>query len=278
MAPPCSKPRSSQPTCCESFKRSNTRSAGSASERWAARAIDLDLLLHDRIVARDSQLELPHAGLAFRRFVLEPAAEVAADMLHPRIGLTIQELLDHLNHAPPYIAILAADGSRCRTLARRLATATGAELLSDEEPAENRRRLDRWRRMLAGIARDPDCESANRAWLSDFWWNAFPAHLAGAAADDRESLVAAWEQESSRVPRAKLLLVLAAEHELRPIEGPAPETDRAADARRALIRAVLETPGHGPFLHVDAVAEPGDASASLDAAVRIAAAAIDAMR
>lgn len=97
----------------------------------------------------------------------------------------------------------------------------------------------------------------------------------------RPTIVNRLSRPGNRNPRAslaKLLLVLAAEHELRPIEGPAPETDRAADARRALIRAVLETPGHGPFLHVDAVAEPGDASASLDAAVRIAAAAIDAMR
>ena len=66
-------------------------------ERWAARCVDLDLLLFDDLILKTPELELPHPRMAFRRFVLEPAADVAADLLHPVIGWTIGQLLTHLN-------------------------------------------------------------------------------------------------------------------------------------------------------------------------------------
>ena len=53
--------------------------------------LDLDLLLYDELVLASPDLTLPHPRMAFRRFVLEPAAEVAADMRHPLIGWTIRE-------------------------------------------------------------------------------------------------------------------------------------------------------------------------------------------
>jgi 2-amino-4-hydroxy-6-hydroxymethyldihydropteridine diphosphokinase len=64
--------------------------------RWGPRTVDLDLLLYDRLSLITPQLEVPHPRMAFRRFVLAPSAEVAADMRHPIIGWTIDELLTHL--------------------------------------------------------------------------------------------------------------------------------------------------------------------------------------
>ncbi len=69
--------------------------------RWAARPIDLDLLLFDVAIVESPELTIPHPRLAVRRFVLEPAVEIAAAMVHPRLERTIGQLWEHLCHAPP---------------------------------------------------------------------------------------------------------------------------------------------------------------------------------
>jgi pantoate--beta-alanine ligase len=69
------------------------------SECWGPRTIDLDLLLYDQQIINTEALLVPHPRLAQRRFVLEPAAEIAANLGDPTSGMTIQQLLDQL--APP---------------------------------------------------------------------------------------------------------------------------------------------------------------------------------
>ncbi|HEX5443088.1 MAG TPA: 2-amino-4-hydroxy-6-hydroxymethyldihydropteridine diphosphokinase, partial [Pirellulales bacterium] len=88
-------------------------------QRWAARTIDLDLLLFGDEVINTSALAVPHPRLAFRRFVLAPATEVAPHMVHPLAGWTIRRLLAHLNEAPPYVAILGTPDSCRERLAQR---------------------------------------------------------------------------------------------------------------------------------------------------------------
>lgn len=73
--------------------------------RWGPREIDLDLLLYEDQVVAAEGLIVPHPRMAFRRFVLEPAAEVAADMVHPQIGWSVGKLLDHLNSSSYLLAI-----------------------------------------------------------------------------------------------------------------------------------------------------------------------------
>ena len=60
------------------------------------RVIDLDLIFFDDLTLQTAELTLPHPGLAERRFVLAPLAEIAPGWVHPGTGLTVQEMLDRL--------------------------------------------------------------------------------------------------------------------------------------------------------------------------------------
>jgi 2-amino-4-hydroxy-6-hydroxymethyldihydropteridine diphosphokinase len=77
------------------------------SARWAPRPLDIDLLLYDAEVMETPMLTLPHPRMTFRRFVLQPAAEIAARTLHPVIGWPIERLLLHLNAASDQVAIVS---------------------------------------------------------------------------------------------------------------------------------------------------------------------------
>lgn len=62
--------------------------------RHAPRTLDLDLLLHGDATCDTPALQLPHPRLHERLFVLEPAAAIAPEWIHPRLGLTLAELRD----------------------------------------------------------------------------------------------------------------------------------------------------------------------------------------
>ena len=58
------------------------------------RTIDLDLLLYGDVQKDTEFLRLPHPCLHERRFVLEPLAEVAPRVIHPRLKTSAAELLE----------------------------------------------------------------------------------------------------------------------------------------------------------------------------------------
>ena len=60
------------------------------------RIIDLDLILVDDLIVQTELLRLPHPGLAERRFVLEPLAEIAPEWVHPELGSTVLAMLERL--------------------------------------------------------------------------------------------------------------------------------------------------------------------------------------
>jgi 2-amino-4-hydroxy-6-hydroxymethyldihydropteridine diphosphokinase len=66
------------------------------THKWGPRTIDLDILFYDDRVIGEADLVIPHPELGHRRFVLEPLAEIAPDLIHPVIGKTIVELKEAL--------------------------------------------------------------------------------------------------------------------------------------------------------------------------------------
>jgi 2-amino-4-hydroxy-6-hydroxymethyldihydropteridine diphosphokinase len=61
--------------------------------RWAARTLDLDLLLYGDEVIRRPGLVVPHPGIVMRRFVLAPLAELCPEKVLPGTGRTVAQLL-----------------------------------------------------------------------------------------------------------------------------------------------------------------------------------------
>ena len=86
-----------------------TRLGRKRTQRWDARAIDIDLLLYGQQVVDTADLTVPHPRMTFRKFVLEPAAEIAGQMLHPSSGWTIDRLLAHLQNSPRYVVVTATE-------------------------------------------------------------------------------------------------------------------------------------------------------------------------
>ena len=71
------------------------------------RTIDIDLLLYADLIVESAALTVPHPRLHLRRFVLEPLAAIAPDLMHPRLRKSIADLL---KEQPPSPAVRLARG------------------------------------------------------------------------------------------------------------------------------------------------------------------------
>lgn len=76
----------------QQIERQMGRNYKSAGGQYKDRVIDIDLLLFGDIIMNEADLVLPHPLMTERRFVMEPLAEIAPDLVHPVLGQTMKEL------------------------------------------------------------------------------------------------------------------------------------------------------------------------------------------
>ncbi|HEY4759283.1 MAG TPA: 2-amino-4-hydroxy-6-hydroxymethyldihydropteridine diphosphokinase, partial [Thermoguttaceae bacterium] len=198
-------------------------------ETWGPRTLDLDLLLYEDIVLSTPRLELPHPRMAWRRFVLEPAAEVAQDVLHPTIGWTIGRLLEHLNTALPYVAITGTIATGKTQLAGILCEKISARLISESidenlletfyaDPAGHAwtMELEFLGERTTLLSSDAVIWSEHSQWVvSDFWFDQSPG-FARAWLDQSQwpAYQELWQQARQKVVGPKLLVLLDAPSEV----------------------------------------------------------------
>lgn len=66
------------------------------SQPKGPRTIDIDILLFGSSMISTKGLTVPHPAMQERRFVLEPLAEIAAEVRHPALHKTVREIRDAL--------------------------------------------------------------------------------------------------------------------------------------------------------------------------------------
>ena len=241
-------------------------------ERWAARNIDLDLLLFEDLVIDSPQVQIPHPRMAFRHFVLAPAAEIASDMVHPQIGWTIERLWNHLLTAPAYVALAGPLAVGKTEVSQAVCARCPARLLLDIPDPQQ----------LANLAADPtghawgaEIEFLQRRamqlsvnqwtlrdrWsVSDFWFDQAPVYASIWLPDEKQrEFRQLWRQARVHVIAPKLLVCF----EL-PIEDLAVRIERRGHLYEqswtsdrlqrwwTVLREQIFQPDVGPVLRVDA--------------------------
>jgi 2-amino-4-hydroxy-6-hydroxymethyldihydropteridine diphosphokinase len=193
-------------------------------ETWGPRTLDLDLLLYGELVLSTPTLVLPHPRMAWRRFVLEPAAEVAGQMRHPLIGWTVAGLLEHLNTAMPYVAVAGPIAAGKTHLARLLCDKTSARLISEAlneksleifyaDPAGNAwtMELEFLHKRTDLLAVDSAAWSERRPAVSDFWFDQSPAFARAWLSESHwPAFFERWQEARQKVVQPKLIVLLDA--------------------------------------------------------------------
>jgi 2-amino-4-hydroxy-6-hydroxymethyldihydropteridine diphosphokinase len=256
--------------------------------RWAPRTLDLDLLLYDDLVIDTPELTLPHPRMSFRRFVLEPAAEIAPDMRHPTIGWTIGRLRNHFRRSwERYVAAICGPMAAGKTaLANAVAQTIKGRVIADpaipESTLDSRiggsasrfeRQIELMRHRASLVPKYDDFLKSTFIAISDFW-------LEQALCDAEVELPPDWfpkyadqyRRATVLAAKPKLLVVLDMPPDVswqriaeRGDPNP-PRLDWLARYRESLLKRVAEL-GNGPVLRLDGT-KPDEARDELIAAIQ----------
>jgi hypothetical protein len=199
--------------------------------------------------------------MAFRRFVIQPAAEVAPQLLHPTMGWTMARLLEHLDTALPYVALLGLPRSGKTHLATSVATAVNGRYLADPASRLQSRSVDR----ESGPTRAQDIEllaarsglldrtiwsDASIPAISDFYLDQGLAYAeTRLPADELAAFRREFDVRVAQVVLPKLLVVLDTRPSTAPGEGAIDIGPGDNPLRRRLL-ALAARPGIAPVLYV----------------------------
>ena len=109
------------------------------TEKWGPRTIDLDLLLYGDEIIETDRLTVPHKQMHLRSFVIDCMCELDGKLVHPVLGVSMEELAERLNGGdffidagkPQLISIAGLIGVGKTTLGEGLAKEFGCELLRE---------------------------------------------------------------------------------------------------------------------------------------------------
>lgn len=69
------------------------------TKAYAARTMDIDILLYDDLVGIIDGVELPRGEITEYAFVLRPLVDIAAQQRHPTLDISYQELWDNFDQS-----------------------------------------------------------------------------------------------------------------------------------------------------------------------------------
>lgn len=97
---------------------------------WGPRTLDLDLLICGSFVCDTPELVVPHPSMWYRRFVLDPLVEIAADEIHPVFKESIRSLWGRLQVRPLLLELQYSGMTGVKSGSRRIAEGLKDRLMS----------------------------------------------------------------------------------------------------------------------------------------------------
>lgn len=67
-----------------------------SSEKWGPREIDIDLLLYNDLIFSNDFISLPHKGIIYRDFVLQPLCDIEPELIHPQLKKKLNVILSEV--------------------------------------------------------------------------------------------------------------------------------------------------------------------------------------
>ena len=70
-----------------------------SAPRWSPRIIDIDIITYNNLIYSKKNLQIPHAQMHKRQFVMKPVCELVPNNVHPIFKKTFKQLLDELTNS-----------------------------------------------------------------------------------------------------------------------------------------------------------------------------------